>query len=93
MARVEGIFESMAMCSYPRRAMFLSWNSAAVNSNSPNRNGLYPLAADQQDLFKNRFFKKFLKNDTSLYKNRFFKKFLKNDTSLYIGKCHFLETF
>ena len=26
-----------------------------------------PLAADQQDLFKNRFFKKFLKNDTSLY--------------------------
>ena len=27
---------------------------------------LHPLAADQQDLFKNRFFQKFLKNDTSL---------------------------
>ena len=28
---------------------------------------LEALAADQQDLFKNRFFKKLLKNDTSLY--------------------------
>ena len=29
--------------------------------------GAEALAADQQDLFKNRLFKKFLKKDTSLY--------------------------
>ena len=39
------------------------------------------LAADQQDLFKNRLFKKFLKKDTSLYVYRevsFFRNFLKS---------------